>query len=116
MLKVIFDHDFDHDVLRGLQILLPDLDYTTAQSEGLDRVHDLKLLRWAAENGRHLLTHDENSMPRYFGQLLGKGGTLTGTFVVPRRIPIRQTIDELYVLVSSSEPSDWTNILKILPL
>lgn len=116
MLKVIFDHDFDHDVLRGLKLLLPDFDYTTAQLEGLDRLHDLKLLVWAAKAGCHLITHDENSMPTYFGQLLTKGETLTGTFVVPRRIPIRQMIDELYILITSSEPSDWTNILKILPL
>lgn len=115
-MSVILDHDFDHDVLRGLKILLPGLDFTTAQLEGLDRVHDLKLLLWCARAGRHLLTHDENSMPRYFGQLLGRGETLTGVFVVPRRMSMRQMIDELNLVIGATESSEWTNILKILPL
>lgn len=92
------------------------MDFTTAYKAGLSRSDDRRLLLWAANEGRILVSHDESTMPKHFGYLLERGENLSGTFVVPRRLPIRQMIDELAIIIGCSESAEWNNILKILPL
>jgi len=55
-------------------------------------------------------------MPKRFAALLDKSSDLTGVFIVPRRLPIGQAIDELEIIISYSHNEEWQNIVKILPL
>lgn len=48
MLRLLFDQDFNHDILRGLLLRLPDVDAVTALQSGLDEAADPELLDWAA--------------------------------------------------------------------
>lgn len=116
MLDILIDQDFDHDILRGLIRRIPQLNYVTAHEEGLSEVKDNELLIWASRNNRNLLTHDRKTMPRHFGSLLGKDVDLAGIFIVPRRLPISQAINELEIIISCSYFEEWKNIIKILPL
>jgi len=116
MLKILTDQDFDHDILRGLVRRLPKLDYATAFEVGLNEVEDRELLLWASENERILLTHDRKTMPKHFVALLEQGEILTGVFVVPRRLPIGQAINELEIMIFCSRTEEWQNIIKILSL
>jgi hypothetical protein len=116
MLKILVDQDFDHDILRGLIRRLPALDFITALEAGLNEAKDPQLLLWAAANRRILLTHDRKTIPGHFVLLLEKGSALAGVFVVPRRLPIGQAIDELEIMIACSKPEEWQNIIKILPL
>lgn len=115
MLKILIDQDFDHDILRGLIRRLPKLDYLTAFSAGLSEIEDKELLLWATANGRILFTHDRKTMPIHFVSLFEKGINLAGVFIVPRRLPVGQAINELEIMISCSDNEEWQNILKILP-
>lgn len=57
-MRLLIDQNFDHDILRGLERRIPNLDAVTAHEEGLSEVSDPELLLWAADAGRILLTHD----------------------------------------------------------
>jgi hypothetical protein len=46
MLRLLFDQDFNHDILRGLFLRLPDVDGVTALQAGLDEAPDSELLDW----------------------------------------------------------------------
>jgi hypothetical protein len=116
MLRILIDQDFDHDILRALVRRLRQLDYTTAHESGLSEVENEELLLWASANNRVLLTHDRKTMPRHFVTLFERGETLSGVFVVPRRMPIGRAIDELEIMITCSEQEDWKNLIKILPL
>ena len=61
MLRLLFDQDFNHDILRGLFLRLPDIDGVTAQQAGLDEAPDSELLDWAAQQRRTVVTHDVNT-------------------------------------------------------
>jgi len=63
MLRLLFDQDFNHDILRGLFLRLPDVDGVTALQAGLDKAPDPELLEWAAQQRRTVVTHDVNTMP-----------------------------------------------------
>ena len=116
MLRLLLDQDFDHDILRGLLQRVPELDFTTAHRLGLSRAGDRRLLLRAKEEGRILLTHDSRTMANHYFALLQKGEMLEGVFLVPRRLKIRQAIDDIEILIICSEQDDWQNIFKELPL
>lgn len=116
MLKILIDQDFDHDILRALVRRFLNLDFVTALQVSLSEVEDKELLLWASANNRILLTHDRKTMPWHYAELFDKDETLAGVFVVPRRMPIGQAIDELEIIISCSETEEWRNIIKILPL
>jgi hypothetical protein len=116
MLRLLIDHDFDQDILRGLLQRIPDLDAVTAYEVGLSEAPDPELLAWAAEEGRIIVTYDRRTMPGHAADRMAAGKTIAGVIVASRRMPIRQTIDELEVVVSCSEAGEWENIIRHLPL
>ena len=92
------------------------LDAVTAHEAGLSRSSDPELLAWAAEARRVIVTHDRKTMPRYASERVVAGYSMPGIFVIPRRLPISQVIDDLEIMVVCSEENEWQNIIKFLPL
>jgi len=116
MLSLLSDENFNGDIIRGLFLRQPHLDLLRVQDVGLREVDDPAILAWAASNGRILLTHDRATMPDFAYERLVEAGQMAGVFVINDRMPIRQAIDELSLLVDCSEQSEWKGIILYLPL
>lgn len=116
MLRLLIDHDLDHDILRGLQQRIPNLNAITALEAGLSEAPDPELLVWAAKEGRLIITHDHRTMPGHAADLMAAGENIAGVIVVSRRLPIRDVLDDLEMIVLCSEPGEWENVIKRLPL
>jgi hypothetical protein len=116
MLRLLIDQDFDQDILRGLFRRVPGLDAVTAFEVDMSDAADPELLVWAAEAGRILLTHDRRTMPAAAAQLLNAGKDIAGVIVVSRGIPISIAIEQLEISVMCSEPDEWQNLVRHIPL
>ena len=116
MLSLLSDENFNGDIIRGLFLSQPDLDLLRVQDVGLREVDDPGILAWAAMNGHILLTHDRATMPDFAYARLVAGEPMAGMFVINDRMPIRQVIDELMVLLDCSEQEEWQGIVLYLPL
>jgi len=102
--------------LRGLLHRVPDLDSISAYEIEMSEASDPELLAWAAEAGRVLVTHDRRTMPAHPTRGLAAGDDSAGIIVVSRRIPISVAIDELEIAVLCSEPEEWHNLVRHIPL
>ena len=116
MLNLLSDENFNGDIIRGLFLRQPNLDLLRVQDVGLQEVDDPIILEWSAINNRILLTHDRATMPDFAYKRLSKGESMAGMFVVNDRMPVRQVIDELLLLVDCSEQVEWKGIILYLPL
>lgn len=116
MLRLLFDEDFNHDILRGLLLRLPDLDGVTALAAGLDEASDPELLDLTAQQRRVVVTHDVNTMPLHAYRRIRQGEPVAGVFVVPQELPIGQAIAELEVLIACSLEGEWENLIVFVPL
>jgi predicted nuclease of predicted toxin-antitoxin system len=116
MLRLLSDENFNGDIVRGLFLRQPDLDLLRVQDVGLRKVDDPAILDWAASNGRILLTHDRATMPDFAYERLSQGQQMSGLFVINDRMPVRQVIDELLLLIDCSEQDEWKGIVLYLPL
>jgi hypothetical protein len=116
MLSLLSDENFNGDIVRGLFLRQPNLDLVRVQDVALREVDDPAILAWAAINQRILLTHDRATMPNFAYERLVREEPMPGMFVVNDRMPIRQAIDELLLLIDSSEQAEWKGVVLYLPL
>jgi hypothetical protein len=116
MLRLLIDQDFDQRILRGLQRRIPHLDFVTAHEAGLGETPDPELLAWAAEVGRVIVTHDRRTMPEHAAERIATGEIIAGVFIVPRRLPINQVIEDLEMMVTCTHKGEWENVVQYLPL
>ncbi len=116
MLRLLIDQDLDHDILRGLIRRIPQLDAVTAFEIGMSGATDPELLAWAAQEKRAIITHDRTTMPAHASNLLRSENNIAGLIIVPRTLPLRRVLDELELIVTCSEPEEWTNVIQYLPL
>lgn len=116
MLKLLSDENFNGDIVRGLFLRQPNLDLLRVQDVGLREVDDPAILAWAATNDRIVLTHDRATMPDFAYERLLRGEQMLGLFVINDRMPTRQAIDELLLLVDCSDQWEWKGIVLYLPL
>ena len=65
MLKLAADENFNNDIVRGLLRRRPTLDIVRIQDIGLSGANDPKVLDWAAQENRVLLTHDVSTITHY---------------------------------------------------
>lgn len=86
------------------------------QDVGLQEADDLAILEWAVVNSCIILTHDHATMPDFAYRRLLAEKQMMGLFVVNDRMPTRQAIDELLLLIGCSEQSEWKGVVLYLPL
>lgn len=116
MLRLLSDENINGDIIRGLFLLQSNLDLLRVQDIGLQEEDDPTILDWAAINDRIVITHDRATMPNFAYERLLQGQPMSGLFVLNDRMPIRQAIDELLLLVECSEHSEWKGIVFYLPI
>lgn len=116
MLRLLSDENLNGEIILGLFLRQPNLDLIRVQDVGLIEVEDPVILAWAAENQRIILTHDLATMPDFAYERLVRSEAMLGMFVINDRMPIRQAIDELLLLIDCTEQIEWKNVVLYLPL
>jgi uncharacterized protein DUF5615 len=116
MIGFIADEDFDGRIFRGLFARKYDLDLVRVQDIGLSGASDEKLLEWAADNNRIVLTHDNRTMPSHVGVRLNSGLSIPGVFIVDDLAPIGVCIEELLIVHECSADDEWKNVVLYIPM
>lgn len=115
MIKLVSDENFDGDILRGLYRRRPDLDVVRVQDIGLNSTPDPDILAWAAIEGRILLTHDRDTMPKFAFDRVRAGQAMPGLFLVNDLMPIGQAIDEILLAGDCLAPEECKNYVGFFP-
>jgi predicted nuclease of predicted toxin-antitoxin system len=116
MLRFLADENLKGDITRGLLRRQPDLDLVRVQDVGLIGADDRTIVAWAAAQVRIVLTHDRATMPAIAYERVTAGEPMSGVFIVPRRLAVRQAIDELLLLATCTEDAEWAGRVLHLPL
>lgn len=115
-MKLAADENFNGSVLRGLKRKLPELDIVRVQDTTLYESADSDVLAWTAEEGRILLTHDVEKMPKYAFERVAAGLPMPGIIEVPQDMPVGKAIEQIAMIIGASNPEEWANQVIFLPL
>jgi len=116
MLRLASDENFNGDIVRGLLFRLPELNLVRVQDVGLEGAIDPVVLGWAAENERIILTYDRATLPNFAYERVVAGEAMPGVFVINDRLAVGRAIDELVLVATYSEASEWVSRVLYLPL
>lgn len=109
------DADLNQIIVKATLRLEPAIDFQTAHAAGLAGLKDPDVLKLAADQGRVLVSHDRKTMPIHFGQFIQLESS-PGLLIISQKLPISQVAAELLLIWSASEPEEWVNRLRSLPL
>lgn len=116
MFRLAVDQDFNEEILTGLRRRFEALDAVRARDIGLDRAKDPRILSWAAEEGRIVLSHDRKTMVKHGYARLAEGKPLPGVIIVLQSLDVGGAIRELELVLGASQPEELRDRVLILPL
>jgi predicted nuclease of predicted toxin-antitoxin system len=116
MLKCLSDENFNGDLIRALAMRSPEIDIVRVQDVGLAGTEDSDVLKWAAENGRIVLTHDRATFPYQAYLRVISGETMPGAIIVGQNLLPRQVIEDLALIATCSSAEEWSGRVLYLPL
>ncbi len=114
MLPVLIDENFNHRILRGVRLRIRRLDSVVAQSAGLGGADDALVLSWAAEQGRVIVTHDRQTLPKFAYDRVRSNQRMPGVIVVGDEMPIGRAIEDLTIYLECGSPQDFENFVLFL--
>jgi hypothetical protein len=116
-MKVRFqaDADLNQIIVKATLRLEPSIDFQTAQVAGLAGLDDPHVLKLAAGLGRVLVSHDRRTMPAHFGRFILSEDS-PGVLIVSRKLSVSQVAEDLLLIWLASEPKEWVNRIRSLPL
>jgi len=115
VIRLAADENFNGYIVRGLLRLNPNLDILRVQDTGVSEADDPTVLEWAAREGRILITHDVNTVPRFAYERVLAGKPMPGIFEVSDSVPIGEAIEALLLLVECSEEGEWEGQVIYIP-
>lgn len=116
MPRCLADENFNNDILRALFRVNSDLDIVRAQDVGLSAADNEKVLAWAAEHNRLLLTLDVATITSYAYRRVMKGQAMPGVLEVSRRVTVKDAVDDILLISLCSSPGEWEGQVRYLPL
>ena len=106
------DEGFNRNIVRGLLSRDPTAAIVRVQEVGLSGASDPDVLDWAAQEGRIILTHDENSMLRDANARLIQGLPMPGVVLVHQETPTNAAIQGLLEMIGASLEGEWENQIR----
>ncbi len=87
---------------------------SVAHKPPTDGIRDPEVLAFAADEGRILVSHDFQTMPKHFRQFTQRRRS-PGVLLVRQDLPVGEAIDTLLLIWEASEPDEWVNRLCLVP-
>jgi predicted nuclease of predicted toxin-antitoxin system len=104
--KFIADNDLNHDIVTGLRLREPALDFWSATEGGTRDRSDPEVLAIAARGGRILVSHDRKTMIAHFYRFIEQRSS-PGLIIVRQKTPIRAAIEALMLVWVASDAEEW---------
>lgn len=114
--RFLFDENFNHRIVHGLQLRLHDLDFVIAQEIGLKGARDPELLEWAGAENRIVVTHDLETLLKFAYERVINRQRMPGVIAVSQNLHIGQAIEDMVAAIECSEANELENSVLHLPL
>jgi predicted nuclease of predicted toxin-antitoxin system len=109
------DADLNQIILLATVRREPAIDFQTALAAGLANLSDPEVLTIAAREGRLLVTHDQQTMPRHFAGFI-TAEVSPGLLIIPQHLSVAAAVEDLLLIWFATQAEEWRNQIGYLPL
>ena len=117
-IRYLLDENVDDSLRKGLHLHWPDVAVWRIGDPTAPRIGalDPEILLWCEANDFSLVTNNRDSMPGHLQDHLAAGHHVPGIFILNASMSIGETIEELALIWSTAEPSDYADQIVYLPV
>lgn len=115
-MRFLADENIDNRILRGIKREDETVDIIRVQDTELFQMDDPTILEWAAKEGRILLTHDVNTIPKYAYDRINENKPMPGIIAIHLDVPIGEIIADFLMILGASEAEEYEGQVVYLPL
>jgi predicted nuclease of predicted toxin-antitoxin system len=115
MMKLLADENVDDALISALRRAYPNVDIVRVQDTPLFGKHDLKVLEWAADEKRILITYDKK-MEQHFQFQISKDRPVLAVFVIRTFASLSDVIESLVTIIGATEIDEWEGQFQFIPL
>jgi len=115
VIRLLADENFNNNIVRGVRLRNSDIDLVRIQDVGLSGTDDPGVLEWAAKYQRILLTHYVATITAFAYERVRAGNPMPGVFEVSLTVALRSAIEDIVLLATCSEDSEWEGQVRYLP-
>ena len=116
MIRLLADEDLHHAIVIGVRRRHPHLEFVEVREVGLSAAKDSDVLRFAAEQGYLVVTHDSSTMIDHAYERTCLGQSMPGLLVVPQGSPIGAVVADLALIAELLVDGEWEGQVRYLPL
>jgi hypothetical protein len=113
--KFLADHDLNEQIVIGVLRRAPQATFVRVRDVGLADQLDPVIINFAAEHGFILVSHDVNTMSAAAYARMEQGQSMAGLFLAPQTSPIGSIIEDLLLVWSASDATEWEQQVVFLP-
>ncbi len=114
--RFLANHDLREAIAVGVVRLEPAVEFHRLRDLGMESRPDDEVLDYAARENLLIVSHDVNTMTAHAKRRIASGMAMPGIFLVHQNSPVRQAIEDLILIWSSSEAEEWSAQIAFLPL
>lgn len=114
--RFLADENIDPDLVLGLKRRIGGIDIVRVQDVGLRGSDDPTVLRWAADEGRVLISRDIKTIPTFAHERVAAGLAMPGVLVLPPAVSMAVAIDDLSMIAGATDAEEWVDRVVYLPL
>ena len=114
--RFLADNDLKYAIVRGVRRRESAVDFVPLWDLGMETWSDADVLRFAAENGWLVVSHDVNTMAAEAFDRAMSGQTMRGLFLTHQRDPVAAVIESLLLIWAASDAEEWAGQVCFLPL
>ncbi len=114
--RFLFDEDFNGHIVHGFRRRQPNADARTVREAGLEGAEDSVVLKWAASNGRVLVSHDRRTMGTEARNRIGANLPTAGLILIAQDCAMGLAIAELVLVSEATAAEEWRDTIAFLPL
>jgi hypothetical protein len=115
VLRFAADEHVDGDAVREIVRRNPTIDIVRIQ-DIMPGAHDRRVLEWAAEQGRVLITYDKRTMAVFDYEHVAAGLPMPGVYIVRQRVRPGRLIEELLTIADCTADGELEGQVCYLPL
>jgi hypothetical protein len=110
-LKFIADADLSRNIVIGVRLREPAVDFLTAREGGTLGVGDPEVLGRGAAMSRVVVSSDQGTMPGHYWEFLNSHDS-PGMIIVPQSVELARAIDKLLLIWRESSPESLINQIR----
>ena len=114
--KFLADNDFNQHIIDGVLRREPSVQFERLRDVGLDEREDPEVLRWAADNGFIVISHDVNTMRGFAYERIARGELMTGLLLAHQAAPLAPIIESLLLIWSAAAAEEFRGAVGYLPI